>query len=119
MWVIGLCVVMVVAGLLAVVRWGGMAVQPPPTPAGSAPGPDGRLPVGLDGTLGFIIFTGLLFGAASGAAYLLLRRWLPAGRAGAAAFAAHLPLLLLALGSVALVALPSFTVAVAGILGRP
>ena len=149
MGVIVLCIVMVAAGLLAIARWGAMAVQPPPTPAGYEPGPDGRPPVGLvvrrylwyltlavsagagagllaagaggrlvmrllavtagpgaqgriteadqvvgrisvDGTLGFIIFTGLLFGAASGAAYLLLRRWLPAGRAGGAAFGALL-----------------------------
>ena len=149
MWVIALCVVMVVAGLLAVARWGGLAVRPPPTPATEAPGPAARPPVGLvvrrylwyltlavgagvgagllaagaggrlvmrllavtagpgaqgriteadqvvgrisvDGTLGFIIFTGVLFGAASGAAYLLVRRWLPAGRAGGVAFGALL-----------------------------
>ena len=149
MGVIVLCIVMVAAGLLAIARWGAMAVQPPPTPAGYESGPDGRPPVGLvvrrylwyltlavsagaaagllaagaggrlvmrllavtagpgaqgriteadqvvgrisvDGTLGFIIFTGLLFGAASGAAYLLLRRWLPVGRAGGAVFGALL-----------------------------
>lgn len=149
MGVIVLCIVMVAAGLLAIARWGAMAVQPPPTPAGYEPGLGGRPPVGLvvrrylwyltlavsagaaagllaagaggrlvmrllavtagpgaqgriteadqvvgrisvDGTLGFIIFTGLLFGAASGAAYLLLRRWLPVGRAGGAVFGALL-----------------------------
>jgi hypothetical protein len=39
--------------------------------------------ISLDGTLGFTVFTGLFFGAASGAAYLLVRRWLPGGRAAA------------------------------------
>jgi hypothetical protein len=46
--------------------------------------------ISVDGTIGFIVFTGVLFGAASGAAYLLLRRWLPAGRAGGAVFGALL-----------------------------
>jgi hypothetical protein len=141
MWVIVGCVVLVLVGLLVVVRWGGLAVQPPPMPTNDEPDPTGRPPVGLvvrrylwyltvaigagvgtgilaagaggrlvmrllavtagpdaqgqiteadqvvgrislDGTLGFIVFTGLFFGAASGAAYLLLRRWLPAGRTG-------------------------------------
>ena len=45
--------------------------------------------ISLDGTLGFIVFTGLFFGAASGAAYLLVRRWLPGGRAGATSTAAE------------------------------
>jgi hypothetical protein len=139
----------VAAGLLAVARWGGLAVEPPATPATDEPGPAGRPPVGLvvrrylwyltlavsagiiagllaagaggrlvmrllavtagsgaqgqiteadqvvgrismGGTLGFIVFTGLLSGVLSGAAYLLLRRWLPAGRAGGAAFGALL-----------------------------
>ena len=152
MWVIVGCIVLVVAGLLAIARWGGMAVQPPPTPVGSEPGPSGRPPVGLvvrrylwyltlaisagvgagilaagaggrlamrllavtagptaqgriteadqvvgrisaEGTLGFIVFTGLFFGAASGAAYLLLRRWLPGGRTGGVAFGALLLIL--------------------------
>jgi hypothetical protein len=48
----------------------------------------GRITV--DGTLGFVVFTGLFFGLASGAAYLLLRRWLPAGRAGGLAYGALL-----------------------------
>jgi hypothetical protein len=152
MWVIALCVVMVLAGLVAIARWGGLAVQPPPSPATGEPGPPDRPvrpPVGLvvrrylwyltlaisagvgagllaagaggrlvmrllavtagpgaqgsiteadqvvgrisvDGTIGFIVFTGVIFGAASGAAYLLLRRWLPAGRAGGAVFGALL-----------------------------
>ena len=51
----------------------------------------GRISVG--GTLGFVIFTALFFGTASGGAYLLLRRWLPAGRAGGLAFGGLLLLL--------------------------
>jgi hypothetical protein len=149
MWVIVVCLVLVLAGLLAIIRWGGLAVQPPPTPAEDDTVPAGRPPVGLvvrrylwyltlaisagvgagilaagaggrlvmrllavtagpdaqrqiteadqvvgrislDGTLGFIVFTGLFFGAASGAAYLLVRRWLPAGRTGGVAFGALL-----------------------------
>jgi len=149
MWVIVGCTVLVVVGLLAIVRWGGLAVQPPPAPADDdtipaarppvslvvrrylwyltlaisagvgagilAAGAGGRLAmrllavtagptaqgriteadqvvgrISLDGTLGFIVFTGLFFGAASGAAYLLLRRWLPGGRTGGVAFGALL-----------------------------
>jgi hypothetical protein len=141
MWVIVVCIVLVLFGLVAVVRWGGLAVEPPPTPAQAAPGATdpprvslvvcrymwylavallsgaaagilaagagGRLVMRLlavtagadaqgriteaeeivgritvDGTLGFVVFTGLFFGPVSAAAYLLLRRWLPAGRAG-------------------------------------
>jgi hypothetical protein len=48
----------------------------------------GRITV--DGTLGFVVFTGLFFGPVSGAAYLVLRRWLPAGRAGGLVFGALL-----------------------------
>jgi hypothetical protein len=149
MWVIVGCLVLVLAGLLVVVRWGGLAVQPPPTPTNDDTVPTGRPPVGLvvrrylwyltlaisaglgagilaagaggrlvmrllavtagptaqgriteadqvvgrislDGTLEFIVFTALFFGAASGAAYLLLRRWLPGGRTGGVAFGALL-----------------------------
>lgn len=149
MWVIVGCIVLVVVGLLAIVRWGGLAVQPPPAPADDDTVPADRPPVSLvvrrylwyltlaissgvgagilaagaggrlamrllavtagptaqgriteadqvvgrisaEGTLGFIVFTGLFFGAASGAAYLLLRRWLPGGRTGGVAFGALL-----------------------------
>jgi hypothetical protein len=149
MWVIVVCVMLVLAGLVAVVRWGGLPVEPPPTPAPDAPGSTDPPPVSLvvrrylwylavallsgaaagilaagaggrlvmrllavtagadaqgqvteaqeivgritvDGTLGFVVFTGLFFGPVSGAAYLLLRRWLPAGRAGGLAFGALL-----------------------------
>jgi hypothetical protein len=145
MWVIVGCIVLVVVGLLAIIRWGGLVVQPPPTPAEDetvladrppvglvmrrylwyltlaisagvgagilAAGAGGRLVmrllavtagpdaqgriteadqvvgrISVDGTVEFIIFTGLFFGAASGAAYLLLRRWLPGGRIGGVAF---------------------------------
>lgn len=34
----------------------------------------------LEGTLGFVVFTGLFFGLATGVAYLLIARWLPGGR---------------------------------------
>jgi hypothetical protein len=40
----------------------------------------GRISVG--GTVGFFLFIGVPFGVAAAAAYLLLRRWLPNGRAG-------------------------------------
>ena len=149
MWISVVCIVLVLAGLFVVVRWGGLAVESPPTPAQDAADRTGPPPVGLvvrrylwyvtlavsagvgagvlaagaggrlamrllavtagpdaqgriteaeqvvgrisvDGTLGFIVFTGLFFGAASGAAYLLVRRWLPAGRAGGVAFGALL-----------------------------
>jgi hypothetical protein len=152
MWVIVGCIVLVVVGLLAIVRWGGLAVQPPPAPADDDTVPADRPPVSLvvrrylwyltlaisagvgagilaagaggrlamrllavtagptaqgriteadqvvgrisaEGTLGFIVFTGLFFGAASGAAYLLLRRWLPGGRTGGVAFGALLLIL--------------------------
>jgi hypothetical protein len=52
----------------------------------------GKITVG--GTVGFIIFTGLFFGGASGALYLLVRRWLPQGRPGGVAFGGLLLLLL-------------------------
>ena len=152
MWVIVGCIVLVAVGLLAIVRWGGLAVQPPPAPADDDTVPAARPPVSLvvrrylwyltlaisagvgagilaagaggrlamrllavtagptaqgriteadqvvgrisaEGTLGFIVFTGLFFGAASGAAYLLLRRWLPGGRTGGVAFGALLLIL--------------------------
>jgi hypothetical protein len=160
--VIGACVLLVLAGLAAVVRWGGLAVEPPTAPAGPGPGdpprpgdgPDGppdrpdppdQPPVGLvvrrylwavnlaviagigagilaagaggrlvmrllavtagdgaqgriteadqvvgrisaGGTVEFVVFTALFFGTATGAAYLLVRRWLPEGRAGGLVF---------------------------------
>jgi hypothetical protein len=139
MWVIIGCILLVLAGLLAVVRWGGLAVHPPPPPetAGGtgrppvslvvrrylwsltvavmagfgagvlAAGAGGRLVMRLlavtsgpaaqgqvteagqivgritvGGTISFIVFTALFVGLPSGAAYLLLRRWLPVGWAG-------------------------------------
>lgn len=44
--------------------------------------------IDLDGTIGLYLFGGILPGLLSGALYLLLRRWLPAGRAGGVAFGA-------------------------------
>ena len=137
MAVVVVCVLLVLAGLLAVVRWGGLAVQPPPTPGGTArqlrvgvvvrhylwyvtvalaagvtagilaAGAGGRLVmrllavtagptaqgqiteaneivgrISVGGTVGFFLFIGVPFGVAAAAAYLLLRRWLPNGRAG-------------------------------------
>jgi hypothetical protein len=168
MVVIGVCVVLVLAGLAAVVRWGGLTVEPPrapdpadpPDPPGAPDPPDlpgvgdpaapppvglvvrrylwsvnlaviagvvagvlaagagGRLVMRLlavtageaaqgriteadqvvgrisaGGTVEFVVFTALFFGTATGAAYLLLRRWLPAGRAGGLAYGALLLLL--------------------------
>jgi hypothetical protein len=153
MAVIGICVLLVLAGLVAVVRWGGLTVEPPRAPeqAGSADptdpppvglavrrylwavnlavvagvgagvlaagaggrlvmrllavtagdGAQGRITeadqvvgrISVEGTLGFVLFTALFFGTATGAAYLLMRRWLPAGRAGGVAYGALLLLL--------------------------
>jgi hypothetical protein len=149
MAVILLCIALVLVGLVALVRWGGLAVEPPPVPGPDGAGPTDPLPVSLvvrrylwylavallsgaaagilaagaggrlvmrllavtagadaqgqiteaeeivgritvDGTIGFVVFTGLFFGPVSGAAYLLLRRWLPSGRAGGLAFGALL-----------------------------
>jgi hypothetical protein len=43
-----------------------------------------------DGSIGFVVFTALFFGSATGGAYLLVRRWLPAGRAGGLTYGALL-----------------------------
>jgi hypothetical protein len=140
MWVIVVCAALVLAGLAAVVRWGGLRFQPPTPrdeagPTGLPPsmgqvarrylwyldvavaagvgagilaaGAGGRLIMRLlavtagpaaqgriteaeevvgritvDGTIGFVVFTGLFSGLATGFLYLLVRRWLPEGRAG-------------------------------------
>jgi len=144
MAVIVVCIALVLAGLVAVARWGRLAVEPAPMPepdtsgqtrrppglvlrcylwyltvavtAGLAAGilaagAGGRLVMRLlavtagayaqgriteadqlvgritvDGTLGFVVFTGLFFGLASGLVFLLLHRWLPAGWAGGFAY---------------------------------
>jgi hypothetical protein len=150
MTVVVACLVLVVAGLVAVVRWGGLAFQAPTAgedggvPAVGAvlrrylwwlnlavlagfggcvlaAGAGGRLAMRLlaltaddlaqgriteagevvgritvDGTIGFILFQSFLLGIPTGALFLLLRRWLPPGRAGGAAFGL---LLLLVAGS--------------------
>jgi hypothetical protein len=44
----------------------------------------GRITTG--GTIGFVIFTALFFGLATGVLYMLIRRWLPAGRLGGLAY---------------------------------
>jgi hypothetical protein len=148
MAVIVVCILLVVAGLVAVVRWGDLTFQPPPpVPDGDAPadqpsmglvarrylwyltvavvsgvgagvlaaGAGGRLVmrllavtagpaaqgriteaeevvgrISVDGTLRFVVFIGLFAGLATGPLYLLLRRWLPAGRAGGLAYGALL-----------------------------
>ena len=54
----------------------------------------GRISTG--GTIGFVVFTALFFGLATGIVYMLARRWLPAGRIGGLAYGA---LLLVLLGS--------------------
>jgi hypothetical protein len=148
MWVIVVCMLLVLAGLVAAVRWGGLEVLPPPSPPDAAD-PADRPPVGLvvrgylwyltvavgsgvgagllaagaggrlvmrllavtagptaqgrvteadqivgrisvDGTLGFVVFTGLFVGLATGPLYLLVRRWLPAGRANGLVYGALL-----------------------------
>jgi hypothetical protein len=48
----------------------------------------GRITTG--GTIGFVIFTALFFGVATGLLYLLIRRWLPGGRLGGLTFGALL-----------------------------
>jgi hypothetical protein len=135
------CGVLVLLGITAVVRWGGLGVQPAggpgerddsPSPGFVASrylwyvtvavvsgigsglliaGAGGRLAMRLlaatagdaaqgreteaeeivgrittGGSIGFIVFTGLFFGLATGALYLVIRRWLPPGRLGGLAF---------------------------------
>src|SRR5919197_425474 len=155
MWVIIVCIALVLAGFAAVVRWGGLSVEPPPSPARPAGDPADPPPVSIvvrrylwylavavaagaaggilaagaggrlvmrlpavtagadaqgqiteaeeivgritvDGTIGFVVFNGLFFGLPSAVGYLLLRRWLPAGRAGGLAYGV---LLLVAAGT--------------------
>ena len=164
MAVVVVCVLLVLAGLAAVVRWGGLTVQPPPGPAPppddpagpppeaeaaagapptdppppgrvarrylwyvnlarasgfgagllaagaggrlmmrllavtAGPGAQGNLTeagqvvgrISVDGTIGFIVFTALFLGLASGVLYLLLRPWLPVGRMGGIVYGALL-----------------------------
>ena len=164
MAVVVVCVLLVLAGLAAVVRWGGLTVQPPPDPAPPPADPAGPPPeaeaaagvppthppppglvarrylwyvnlalasgfgagllaagaggrlmmrllavtagpsaqgsiteagqvvgrISVDGTIGFIVFTALFLGLASGVLYLLLRPWLPVGRMGGIVYGALL-----------------------------
>jgi hypothetical protein len=84
------------AGILAAGAGGRLAMRLLAVTAG--PDAQGRITeadqvvgrISVDGTLEFVVFTGLFFGAASGVAYLLVRRWLPAGRTGGVAFGALL-----------------------------
>lgn len=137
-----LCGLLVLAGLVAIARWGDLDVESPPSgenDRGKGPwwreparryvwgvvvavvaglgagvlaaGAGGRLAMRLlavtagdaaqgriteaeevvgrvsaGGTIEFIVFTGLFFGVATGALYLLVRRWLPRGRLGGLAY---------------------------------
>lgn len=138
------CGLLVVGGIAATVRWGGLSFQPldPASPATLAQryfwnltvavaagvgagllaaGTGGRLVMRLlavtagdeaqgqlteaeevvgrittGGTIGFVIFTALFFGLATGIVYMLVRRWLPAGRLGGLAYGG---LLLVLVGS--------------------
>ncbi|EMY34261.1 hypothetical protein D477_010476 [Arthrobacter crystallopoietes BAB-32] len=47
-----------------------------------------------EGTVGFVVFTGIVGGCATGILYALLRRWLPKGRAGGLVFGALLLVIL-------------------------
>jgi hypothetical protein len=146
------CVVLVLAGLAAVVRWGGLTVEPPRAPGPGARGPDDPEERGADDPppVGLVVrrylwAVNLAVAAGAGAGimaaggvYLLVRRWLPAGRAGGLTYGAlllvlatrarpviaawHAPRLRPAgqavLALAALAALPGFVAAVASILGR-
>jgi hypothetical protein len=68
-----------------------LAVTAGPDPQGQRTEADeivGRISAG--GTFGFVVFTALSIGVVSAAIYLLVRRWLPAGRAGGLAYGALL-----------------------------
>jgi hypothetical protein len=138
MGVVVVCSALVLLGLIAIVRWGGLEFRPPPTePDGDvlrrylwyvavtvasgigaglmAAGSGGRLAMRLlaatagdaaqghvteadevvgrittGGSIGLVLFVGLFFGLASGLLYMVIRRWLPAGRLGGLAFGALL-----------------------------
>ncbi len=138
MLIISGCVLLLVGGLVAAVRWGGLAVARSAVTASAEPtveevlrrflwwltvatvsglgagllvtGAGGRLAmrllaatspeaqgrlteadevvgeISLDGTVGLIVFAGLLPGFASAVVYLVIRRWLPTGRLGGLSF---------------------------------
>jgi hypothetical protein len=146
MAVVVICVLLVLAGIVTVLRWGDLPVQAPPAPEADpatrpppglvvrrylwhatlaltsgvgagilAAGAGGRLVmrllavtagpraqgqlteaaevvgrISVGGTIGFFLFVGVFTGLLSAAAYLLLRRWLPGGRAGGLVFGALL-----------------------------
>ena len=90
------------AGLLAAGAGGRLAMRLLAVTAGD--GAQGRITeadevvgkITVGGTIGFVVFGGLFAGLAAAAIYLVLRRWLPAGRPGAFVLAG---LLLVSLGA--------------------
>lgn len=97
LWYLDLMVIGgVVSGLVASGAGGRLAMRLLAATAGDSA--QGRLTeaeevvgdITVDGTIGFMIFGGLFFGLASAFVYVLMRKWLPAGRAGALAFGVFL-----------------------------
>ena len=137
MAIVAVCGLVLIAGLVAGIRWGGLPFEPPPRATGSTVpdvvrrylwyysialvagvgagvtviGAGGRLAMRLlavtagdaaqgriteadevvgeitvDGTIGFIVFNGLIGGVAGAVIYLVVRRLLPAGRWGGIAY---------------------------------
>lgn len=92
----------VVSGLLAAGAGGRLAMRLLAVTAGD--GAQGRITeadevvgkITVGGTIGFVVFGGLFAGFVAALIYLVLRRWLPSGRAGALALAG---LLLVTLGA--------------------
>ena len=89
LWYLAAAVTGGVAAGLAIAGAGGrlamrlMAVTSPDAAQGRLTEADetvGRITTG--GSVGFVIFTALFFGLATGVIYLLIRRWLPGGRLG-------------------------------------
>ena len=82
----------VVSGILVAGAGGRLAMRLLAATAGD--GAQGRITeaeevvgeITAGGTIGFVLFTALFFGAATGALFLLIRRWLPGGRLGGLAF---------------------------------
>ena len=75
MWVIVVCMLLVLTGLVAAVRWGGLTVQPPSPPAPDAAGPTAPPPIGLV-VRRYLWYLAVAVASASAPAY-----WLP-GPAG-------------------------------------
>lgn len=92
-WYVTVAVVSgLVSGILVAEAGGRLAMRPLAASAGDEA--QGRVTeadqvvgaITVGGTVGFIVFTGLFFGLATGALYLLIRRWLPGGRLAGVAF---------------------------------